>query len=56
MRTVFKVLAILTVLSVIGNLIAGKIFIAGIILAGIFAYFGWRDIPVKSASNGSESD
>jgi len=42
MKIVFRVLAVIFALSVFGNLIKGNIFIAGIVLTALFAYFGWR--------------
>ena len=41
-RMLLRVLAIVFALSVLGNLIVGKVFIAGIILTAIFSYYGWR--------------
>lgn len=45
MKIFFRILAIVLALSVFGNLIASKIFIAGILLTILFAYLGWR--PTK---------
>jgi hypothetical protein len=42
MKIVFRLLAVILALSVFGNLIKGNIFIVGIILTVLFAYFGWR--------------
>lgn len=42
MRIVFKVIAIIGILSFLGGLKNGVFFIFGLILAGIFGYFGWR--------------
>lgn len=42
MKIVFRVLAVIFALSVLGNLIKGNIFIAGIVLTALFAYLGWR--------------
>ncbi len=46
MRIVFKIIAIIGVLSFLGGLKNGVLFFGGLILAGIFGYFGWR--PEKS--------
>lgn len=48
MRNAFKVIAIIGVLSFFGGLKNGTIFTGGIILAGIFCYFGWRPEKDKS--------
>jgi hypothetical protein len=42
MKIVFKVIAIIGILSFLGGLKNGVFFIFGLILAGIFGYFGWR--------------
>jgi uncharacterized protein (TIGR02145 family) len=42
MKIVFKVIAIIGILSFLGGLKNGVFFILGLILAGIFGYFGWR--------------
>lgn len=42
MKILFRVLAVILALSVFGNLIKGNIFIVGIILTVLLAYFGWR--------------
>ncbi len=42
MKIVFKILAVFFALGFIGQLINGKFFIAGLIIAAVFAYFGWR--------------
>lgn len=47
MKTVFKILAIIFALGFIGQLIAGNLFIAGLVLSIIFAYFGWRKSKIK---------
>ena len=41
-KLVFKILAVFFALGFIGQLINGKFFIAGLIIAAVFAYFGWR--------------
>lgn len=42
MKILFRVLAVILALSVLGNLIKGNIFIIGIVLTALFAYLGWR--------------
>lgn len=42
MRILFKILAVVFAISLLGNVIVGKIFIVGIILTTIFTYFGWK--------------
>jgi hypothetical protein len=42
MKIVFKVIAIIGILSFLGGLKNGIFFFFGLILAGIFGYFGWR--------------
>lgn len=49
MKIVFKVIAIVGVLSFIGGLKNGVFFFFGLILAGVFGYFGWR--PEKQNVN-----
>lgn len=42
MKVVFKIIAIIFILAVLGQLVVGNFFIAGFILAGIFGYLGFR--------------
>ncbi len=42
MRIIFKVITIIGLLSFLGGLKDGEFFFFGLILAGIFGYFGWR--------------
>lgn len=49
MKTVFKIIAIIGVLSFLGGLKNGVFFIFGLILAGVFGYFGWK--PEKQNVN-----
>ena len=51
MRIFFRILAIILALSVFGNLIAGKVFIIGIILTALFAYLGWGTNTTETAKN-----
>lgn len=53
MRIVFKVVAIIGVLSFFGGLKNGVFFFFGLLLAGIFGYFGWR--PQKKLEEQKES-
>lgn len=56
MKIVFKIIAIIGVLSFFGGLKNDVFFIFGLILAGIFGYFGWRpDKKVKPNSNDEQS-
>lgn len=56
MRIIYKVLSVFFGLGFIGQLIAGKLFIAGLILSVVFGYFGWREISKKIESKDVDSD
>ena len=43
MKIIFKVIAIIGVLSFIGGLMSGTLFFGGIIIAGIFGFLGWKE-------------
>jgi len=43
MRTVFKILCVFFALGSLGQLVAGNLFLLGIVLAVVFGYFGWRE-------------
>jgi hypothetical protein len=45
MKTVLKVLTIIFALAVLGKLLAGKLFVGGLIAAIVCVYFGWRTPP-----------
>lgn len=51
MRVVFKVIAIIGVLSFLGGIKNGVVFIFGLVLAIVFGYLGWR--PKKELKNAS---
>jgi hypothetical protein len=42
MKTIFKILAIIGVLSFLGGLKNSEFFIFGLVLAGVFGYLGWK--------------
>jgi hypothetical protein len=43
MRTVFKTLSIIGILSFLGGLMNGTLFFGGILIAALFGYLGWRE-------------
>lgn len=48
MRIIFKILAILCLISVFGWLKQGDVFYSGILVGLIFAYLGWKPINKKT--------
>lgn len=52
MKILFRILAIIFAISVFGNLIKGNIFIVGIILTALFAFFGWKTTSQPSLKKG----
>lgn len=42
MKLLFKILSVFFILATLGHLTQGQIFFIGIILAGVFGYFGWK--------------
>ena len=43
MKILFKILAVFFGLGFLGQLVAGNLFLAGLIAATIFGYFGWKE-------------
>jgi hypothetical protein len=57
MRLVFKIIAIIGVLSFLGGLKNNVFFIFGLILAGLFGYLGWRPkVNIPIIKNPSKKD
>lgn len=56
MKLLFKILAILLFASVIGNLIKGKIFLAGLVIGLVFAYFGFKEKEVANQKDKANND
>lgn len=56
MKTIFKILAIIGVLSFLGGLKNGEFFILGLILAGVFGYLGWKSESRKENLSFSPSN
>jgi len=55
MKIVLKVMAVIFGLGFLGQLVAGKMFFAGLILAIICGYFGWRESNQKSENNNNNN-
>ena len=56
MKTIFKILAIIGVLSFLGGLKNSEFFIFGLVLAGVFGYLGWKSESRKENKNLSPSN
>lgn len=51
MKPVLKVLSVIFGLGFLGQLLAGKLFVAGLILAILCGYFGWRASSTNDSKN-----
>ena len=51
MKTFLKVLAVIFGLGFVGQLVAGKVFFAGLIIAIVCAYFGWKEKAQENKGN-----
>lgn len=43
MEIIFKILAVMFGIGFLGQLLAGELFLFGLILAGLFGYLGWKE-------------